>query len=101
MILVTGASGTVLSEIAQSAEKHRAMYHSKVDAAKAPAGTETVIADVRLGRGAIVAVELDPTAGHEQQGLRPCVVVSVVPVTGGSGRRTPLSAPRAWAKRSR
>ena len=54
---------------------------------------------MRLGRGAVVVVELDPTVGHEQHGLRPCVVVSdpevisdqrfpllcVVPVTGTTG----------------
>jgi len=54
---------------------------------------------VRLGRGAIVVVELDPTVGHEQHGVRPSVVVSdpdiisdqrfplvcVVPVTGTAG----------------
>src|SRR5580700_1484027 len=49
MILITGASGsvgkTVLAEVARSGEKHRAMYRSKEEAAKAPAGTETVIAD--------------------------------------------------------
>jgi len=49
MILITGASGTVgktvLAEVARSGEEHRAMYRSKQDAAKAPAGTETVIAD--------------------------------------------------------
>jgi len=49
MILITGASGTVgkavLAEVARSGEKHRAMYRSKEDAANAPAGTETVIAD--------------------------------------------------------
>lgn len=49
MILITGASGTVgravLAEVARSGQKHRAMYRSKEDAAKAPAGTETVIAD--------------------------------------------------------
>lgn len=49
MILVTGASGTVgkavLAEVARSGARHRAMYRSKADAAKAPAGTETVIAD--------------------------------------------------------
>jgi uncharacterized protein YbjT (DUF2867 family) len=49
VILITGASGTVgktvLAEVARSGEKHRAMYRSKEDAAKAPAGTETVIAD--------------------------------------------------------
>lgn len=49
MILITGASGTagkaVLAEVARSGEKHRAMYRSKAEAAKAPSGTETVIAD--------------------------------------------------------
>jgi len=47
--LITGASGTVgkavLAEVARSGEKHRAMYRSKEEAAKAPAGTETVVAD--------------------------------------------------------
>lgn len=49
MILITGASGTVgravLEQVARSGQKYRAMYRSKGDAAKAPAGTETVIAD--------------------------------------------------------
>lgn len=50
-------------------------------------------------RGTVVLVELDPTVGHEQRGVRPCVAVSdpavnadqrfplmaVVPVTGASG----------------
>jgi len=49
MILITGASGTVgkavLAEVARSGAKRRAMYRSKDEAAKAPAGTETVIAD--------------------------------------------------------
>jgi len=49
MILVTGASGTVgrtvLAEVARSKQKYRAMYRSQKEAAKAPAGTETVIAD--------------------------------------------------------
>jgi mRNA interferase MazF len=54
---------------------------------------------VKLGRGAVIVVELDPTLGHEQHGVRPCVVVSdpdvigdqrfplvcVVPVTGAPG----------------
>ena len=54
---------------------------------------------MKLGRGSVVLVELDPTAGHEQQGVRPCFVVSdpdvisdqrfplvcVVPVTGTPG----------------
>ena len=52
-----------------------------------------------LDRGTVVLVELDPTVGHEQRGVRPCVAVSdptvnadqrfpliaVVPVTGTSG----------------
>jgi uncharacterized protein YbjT (DUF2867 family) len=49
MNLITGASGSVgkvvLAEVARSGEKHRAMYRSKEEASKAPAGTETVIAD--------------------------------------------------------
>lgn len=51
MILITGASGTVgkavLKEVARSGQKHRAMFRSKEDAAKAPAGTEAVIADFK------------------------------------------------------
>lgn len=52
-----------------------------------------------LSRGSVVLVELDPTVGNEQRGVRPCVVVSdpvvnqdqrfpvlcVVPVTGTLG----------------
>ena len=49
MILITGASGTVgrevLNEIRRTGQPHRAMYRSKEDAAKAPSGTEAVIAD--------------------------------------------------------
>jgi len=49
MILITGASGTVgkavLAKVARSGEKHRAMYRSKEEAAKAPAGTEGIVAD--------------------------------------------------------
>jgi uncharacterized protein YbjT (DUF2867 family) len=49
MYLITGASGTVgkavLSEVAKSGAKHRAIYRSATEAAKAPAGTSTVIAD--------------------------------------------------------
>lgn len=49
MILITGASGTagraVMKEVAKSGAKHRAMYRSSAEAAKAPSGTETVIAD--------------------------------------------------------
>jgi mRNA interferase MazF len=73
---------------------------------------------VSPGRGAIVVVELDPTLGHEQHGVRPCVVVSdpdvigdqrfplvcVVPVTGtpGEGLLYPSLAPgrSGLAKRS-
>jgi mRNA interferase MazF len=54
---------------------------------------------VTLGRGSVVLIQLDPTVGHEQHGVRPCIVVSdpdvanhqrfplicVVPVTGTSG----------------
>jgi mRNA interferase MazF len=52
-----------------------------------------------LERGTLVLVELDPTVGHEQRGVRPCIAVSdpavnadqrfhliaVVPVTGTAG----------------
>ena len=64
---------------------------------------------MKLGRGAVVVVELDPALGHEQHGVRPCVVVSdsdvigdrrfplvcVVPVTGtpGEGLLYPPLAP--------
>ena len=54
---------------------------------------------MRLGRGAVVVVQPDPTAGREQHGVRPCVLVSdpavisdqhfllvcAVPVTGTAG----------------
>lgn len=54
---------------------------------------------MKLSRGALVLVELNPTVGHGQHGVRPCVVVSdteiasdqrfplvcVVPVTGTAG----------------
>lgn len=73
---------------------------------------------MKLGRGSVVLVELDPAIGHEQQGLRPCIVVSdpdvigdqrfplvcVVPVTGtaGEGLLYPPLAPgkSGLAKRS-
>src|SRR6202045_2648162 len=49
MILVTGASGTVgkavLNEVARSGAQHTAMYRSAHEAAKAPTGTPTAIAD--------------------------------------------------------
>jgi mRNA interferase MazF len=54
---------------------------------------------VKVGRGTVVVVDLDPTVGHEQRGVRPCIVVSdpditadqrfplvcVVPITGTLG----------------
>ncbi|MBV9626168.1 MAG: type II toxin-antitoxin system PemK/MazF family toxin [Acidobacteria bacterium] len=62
-----------------------------------------------LGRGVVVVVQLDPTFGHEQRGIRPCIVVSdpditsdqrfplicVVPITGtpGEGLLYPPLAP--------
>lgn len=73
---------------------------------------------MRLGRGSVVLIELDPTVGHEQRGVRPCVVVSnpdvisdqrfplicVVPLTGtpGQGLLYPELAPgeSGLAKRS-
>jgi uncharacterized protein YbjT (DUF2867 family) len=49
MILITGASGsvgkTVLREVIGKEPKVRAMYRSKEEAAKAPAGCEPVVAD--------------------------------------------------------
>jgi mRNA interferase MazF len=45
---------------------------------------------VRLERGTLVLVGLDPTVGHEQRGTRPCVVVSDPVVTGD--QRYPLIA---------
>jgi len=55
---------------------------------------------MRLERGTVVLVDLDPARGHEQRNVRPCVVVSdplvaadqrypllgVVPLTGTPGR---------------
>jgi mRNA interferase MazF len=54
---------------------------------------------VKVERGTVILVELDPTVGHEQRGVRPCIAVSdpavnsdqrfpliaVVPVTGTPG----------------
>jgi mRNA interferase MazF len=54
---------------------------------------------VKVHRGTVVLVELDPTVGHEQRGVLPCIAVSdpavnadqrfpliaVVPVTGTRG----------------
>jgi mRNA interferase MazF len=73
---------------------------------------------VNLQRGTVVLVELDPTVGHEQRGVRPCIAVSdpavnadqrfpliaVVPVTGtpGEGALYPELSPgkSGLAKRS-
>ena len=73
---------------------------------------------MRIGRGTLVVVELDPTIGHEQRGVRPCIVVSdpdvidnqrfpmmcVVPVTGTPGKGSlypPLSpGPSGLTKKS-
>ena len=54
---------------------------------------------MNLDRGTVILVGLDPTVGHEQRGLRPCIAVSdpavnvdqrfpliaVVPITGTAG----------------
>jgi mRNA interferase MazF len=64
---------------------------------------------VNVDRGTVVIVELDPTVGHEQRGIRPCITVSdaavnadqrfplvaVVPVTGtpGEGALYPRLSP--------
>ncbi len=71
-----------------------------------------------LDRGTVVLLDLDPTVGHEQRGVRPCIVVSdpevvadqrfpllcVVPVTGtlGEGALYPELSPgrSGLAKRS-
>jgi mRNA interferase MazF len=55
---------------------------------------------VKVDRGTVVLVVLDPTVGHEQRGLRPCIAMSdpavnadqrfpliaVVPLTGTPGQ---------------
>jgi mRNA interferase MazF len=43
---------------------------------------------VKLGRGTVIVVELDPTSGHEQRGVRACIVVSNPEVS--SDQRFPL-----------
>ena len=54
---------------------------------------------MKSDRGTVVLLDLGPTVGHEQRGLRPCIVVSdpavvaehrfpvvcIVPVTGTPG----------------
>lgn len=43
-----------------------------------------------LDRGSVVLVDLEPTRGHEQRGVRPCVLVSDREVV--AGQRFPLVA---------
>lgn len=45
---------------------------------------------MRLERGTVALVELDPTRGHEQRGTRPCVIVSDTDVI--AEQRFPLIA---------
>ena len=45
---------------------------------------------VTLDRGTLILVDLEPTLGHEQQGTRPCVVLSDAAVN--SSQRFPLIA---------
>ncbi|MGB3563348.1 MAG: type II toxin-antitoxin system PemK/MazF family toxin [Thermoanaerobaculia bacterium] len=72
---------------------------------------------MKLQRGSLVLVALDPVLGHEQRGMRPCVVVSspavvsnqrypllaVIPVTGtpGEGALYPALEPGASGLRKR
>ncbi len=72
---------------------------------------------MKLDRGTVVLVSLDPTLGHEQRGLRPCIIVSdpdvtedqrypllcVVPITGtpGQGALYPTLAPGSGDLRKR
>ena len=68
-------------------------------------------------RGSILLVDLDPTVGHEQQGVRPCILVSdpevtaelrfplvcVLPITGtpGEGALYPALTPGRTGLRKR
>ena len=68
-------------------------------------------------RGSVLLVDLDPTVGHEQQGVRPCLLVSdpevtaelrfplvcVVPITGtpGEGALYPALSPGQSGLRKR
>ena len=45
---------------------------------------------MNLDRGSVVLVGLDPTVGHEQRGLRPCIAVSAPAVN--ADQRFPLIA---------
>lgn len=66
---------------------------------------------MNLARGTIVMVTLDPTFGHEQQRIRPCVVVTdpevledqrfpmlcVVPIAKTPGEGALYPDPSQWA----
>jgi mRNA interferase MazF len=41
------------------------------------------MSQIRPDRGDIWLVNLNPTLGHEQQGIRPCLVISVNPLNHG------------------
>ena len=72
---------------------------------------------MNLTRGTIVLISLDPTLGHEQRGVRPCVIITdpevikdqrfpmvcVVPVTKtqGDGALYPPLAPGSSGLRTR
>lgn len=43
---------------------------------------------MNLPRGTLVMVELDPAIGHEQRGMRPCLILSDSEITGS--QRYPL-----------
>lgn len=45
---------------------------------------------VTINRGTVIVIELDPTIGHEQAGMRPCVAVSDPSVN--ADQRFPLIA---------
>jgi uncharacterized protein YbjT (DUF2867 family) len=90
MILVTGASGTVgkavLNEVARSGAKHKAMYRSAEEAAKAPAGTAT--------RGRRLAAKASRAAtGHH--GSFPLRIRRRVSQPGGSRLTASTAANRA------
>lgn len=61
MILITGASGSVGKEVVREVQKTKAefcaMFRSKEEAAKAPAGVKTVIADFRDRRSLLAALK--------------------------------------------
>nr|MBK7068973.1 type II toxin-antitoxin system PemK/MazF family toxin [Deltaproteobacteria bacterium] len=48
---------------------------------------------MKVERGTLVLVELDPTVGHEQRGVRPCVAVSDPVVNADQRFRSSRSSP--------